>query len=154
MSLIHEKMYQSEDLALIDFQDYIIALTDDLISTYSINCDIYLDIKIDNVKFDIDTLIPIGLFLNEVISNALKYAFNNKNKGTIMIHLLTDDSRKNKYTLIVGDNGSGITQEEFEEEGGSLGMELIKVFAIQLDGELSLLDREGTVFEIKFQTKK
>ena len=153
MALIHEKMYQTEDLAKIDFQDYIVALTDDLIQTYSINCDIFLDIKIDNVKFDIDTLIPIGLLLNEIISNTLKYAFKGTNKGKIIIHLIYDQE-KNIYTLTVGDNGIGISEEVFLTEDGSLGMELIKIFVSQLDGEIELLKQKGSIFKIVFPPRK
>jgi two-component sensor histidine kinase len=149
MALIHEKMYQTGDLATIDFQDYIVALTEDLIQTYSINCDIFLDIKIEKVKFDIDTLIPIGLLLNEIISNALKYAFNNTNKGSITIHL-NFNNETNEYTLLVGDNGSGISEELFLSEDSTLGMELIKIFVSQLDGEIELLKQPGSIYKIKF----
>ena len=153
MALIHEKMYQTGDLSKIDFQDYIISLTDDLIQTYSINCDIFLDIKIEKVKFNIDTLIPIGLLLNEIISNALKYAFNNSNKGSITIHL-NFDTEANEYTLLVGDNGSGISEELFLSEDSSLGMELIKIFVSQLDGEIKLLKQPGSFYKIKFPPRK
>ena len=149
MALIHEKMYQTGDLARIDFQDYIMALTNDLIETYAINTDIFLDIKIDKVKFGIDTLIPLGLLLNEVISNTLKYAFKGREKGRIIIHLLLDE-KSNLYTLIVGDNGIGMPQETFEAEEGSLGIELIKIFTTQLDGKIERLPDEGTIFKIIF----
>ncbi len=150
MALIHEKMYQSGDLAHIDFQDYIMALTNDLIDTYAINCDIFLDIKIEKVKFGIDTLIPLGLLLNEIISNALKYAFNDTDKGKVIINLSLEEN-KNTYTLLVGDNGSGMEKGMLAKEEGSLGMELIKIFVSQLDGNIKRLDDKGTFFEIKFQ---
>jgi len=150
MALIHEKMYQTDDLSRIDFQDYILALTDDLISTYSINCDIFLDIDITETQFDIDTIIPIGLLMNEVISNTLKYAFVNTDKGKLTIHL-DQDYKTKQYTLIIGDNGVGLSQEKFEEEEGtSLGMELIKIFISQIDGRIELLDKKGTYFKIQF----
>lgn len=153
MALIHEKMYQTGDLARIDFQDYIMALTNDLIETYAINTDIFLDIKIDKVKFGIDTLIPLGLLLNEVISNTLKYAFKDRNKGRITIHLLLNEE-SNLYTLIVGDNGIGMPQEIFDAEEGSLGMELIKIFTSQLDGNIKRLPDKGTLFKIVFAPRK
>lgn len=153
MALIHEKMYQTGDLAQIDFQDYIMALTNDLIETYSINTDIFLDIKIDRVKFGIDTLIPLGLLLNEIISNTLKYAFKDKSKGKITIQLNMNEEN-NTYKLLVGDNGIGMPREEFDKEEGSLGIELIKIFVTQLDGDIKRLDEEGTVFEINFIPRK
>ena len=152
MALIHEKMYQTGDLAHIDFQDYIMALTNDLIDTYAINCDIFLDIKIEKVKFNIDTLIPLGLLLNEIISNALKYAFNETEKGKVVINL-TFSEKDNLYTLLVGDNGTGMTKGTLEQEEGSLGMELIKIFVTQLDGEIVRLEDQGTFFEIKFHSR-
>ncbi|MCB9334736.1 MAG: hypothetical protein H6586_01190 [Flavobacteriales bacterium] len=151
MALIHEKMYQTGDLAHIDFQDYIMALTNDLISTYSINCDIFLDIKIDEVKFDIDTIIPLGLLLNEIISNTLKYAFVGRKKGQITIHLHQNED--NSFELIAGDNGIGM-EITLEEESNSLGLELIKIFTEQLDGEIEILDKEGTLYKINFKPRK
>ncbi len=151
MALIHEKMYQTGDLAQIDFQEYISALTNDLIDTYSINCNIFLDIKIEKVKFGIDTLIPLGLLFNEIISNSLKYAFKGTDKGKITIELTPNQD--NTYKLIIGDNGSGMNQELFEKEDGTLGVELIKIFVSQLDGDIKRLDKQGTVFEINFKPR-
>lgn len=152
MALIHEKMYQTGDLAHIDFQDYIMALTNDLISTYSINCDIFLDIKIDDIKFDIDTIIPIGLLLNEIISNTLKYAFVDRKKGRIIIHLKHNED--NSYTLIAGDDGIGMSDDKLQEEDVSLGMELIKIFVEQIDGTIEKLAKEGTVYQINFTSRE
>jgi ligand-binding sensor domain-containing protein/two-component sensor histidine kinase len=152
MALIHEKMYQTGDLAHIDFQDYIMALTNDLISTYSINCEIFLDIKIDDVKFDIDTIIPIGLLLNEIISNTLKYAFIDRAKGRIIMHLTQVDD--NSFTLIAGDDGIGMESHLLDQEDVSLGMELIKIFVEQLDGTIKRLEQKGTVYQIDFKSRK
>ena len=152
MALIHEKMYQTGDLAHIDFQDYIIALTNDLISTYSINCDIFLDIKIEDIKFDIDTIIPIGLLLNEIISNTLKYAFIDRKKGRIIIHL--SHVEENRYLLTAGDDGIGMDNEKLEQEDVSLGMELIKIFVEQLDGKIERLAQKGTVYQIEFLSRE
>ncbi|MGB0887745.1 MAG: ligand-binding sensor domain-containing protein [Vicingaceae bacterium] len=149
MALIHEKMYQTGDLAYIDVQDYIMALTNDLIDTYAINSDIFLDIKIEKEKFSIDTLIPLGLLMNEIISNALKYAFTETNKGKIFIHLNFDD-KKQEYSLIIGDDGVGMPIGNLEIEDGTLGMELIKIFVSQIDGEISRREEKGTSYEINF----
>ncbi len=149
MALIHEKMYQTGDLTLIDIQDYIMALTNDLIDTYSINCDIFLDIKIHKTKFAIDTLIPLGLLLNEIISNALKYAFVGSTKGKMIIHLSLNPE-DNIFTLLVGDNGLGMPFGTLEKEEGTLGMELVKIFVTQLDGEVKRLEEKGTMYKITF----
>jgi two-component sensor histidine kinase/ligand-binding sensor domain-containing protein len=157
MALIHEKMYQTGDLALIDFQDYIMALTNDLIDTYAINCNIFLDIKVENVKFGIDTLIPLGLLFNEIISNTLKYAFINDDKGKITIHLSLEEEEeeeKTVYTLIIGDNGCGMPIGTLEKDDGSLGIELIKIFVSQLDGTIKRLEKKGTFYKIIFFPRK
>lgn len=154
MALIHEKMYQTGDLANIDFQDYIVSLTNDLIATYSINCDIFLDIKIvDHTKFDIDTIIPLGLLINEIISNTLKYGFIGKDKGIISVYLSKNEN--DKFVLKIGDNGIGMSRDRFDGDSESLGIELIKVFTEQLDGEIKLLDNKtGTTYELTFQKRK
>jgi two-component sensor histidine kinase len=152
MALIHEKMYQTGDLSLIDVQDYIMALTNDLIDTYAINCNIFLDIKIHKTKFSIDSLIPLGLLINEVISNTLKYAFDASDKGKMKIHLSLDE-KENIYTLLIGDNGVGMPFGTLEKEDGSLGVELIKTFVTQLDGQVKRLPDKGTFFEIEFPNR-
>ncbi|MDT8412124.1 MAG: two-component regulator propeller domain-containing protein [Vicingaceae bacterium] len=151
MALIHEKMYQSEDLSKIDVQDYIVSLIDDLVSSYSVNCNINLDLKIDQLKFEIDTLIPIGLLLNEIISNSLKYAFKNEDKGTITIYL--SEQNDNTFKLIIGDNGVGMPKGMLQKDDETLGMELIKVFVSQIDGEIKRMDKDGTYFEIDFKKR-
>lgn len=150
MALIHEKMYQSKDLSHIDFKDYITALTKDLISTYALNNTIQLDLKISPIKFGIDTLIPIGLLLNEIISNTLKYAFTKKQIGTISIYI--SEINNKKYELIIGDDGIGMPLGTLLKEDETLGMELIKVFVSQLDGEITRMDKKGTFFKIIFHT--
>ncbi len=110
---------------------------------------IFLDIKIEKVKFGIDTLIPLGLLFNEIISNTLKYAFINKKKGKIIINLSFDE-KENNYTLLIGDNGIGMPTGMLEKEDGSLGIELIKIFVSQLDGTLERLNDKGTVYKIVF----
>lgn len=149
MALIHERMYQTGDLTSIDIQDYITTLTNDLIRTYTINCEIFLNISIYKTMFIIDTLIPLGLLINEIISNALKYAFIGAEKGQILIHL-SFDPEEDIYTLLIGDNGIGMPLGVLEKEDGTLGLELIKIFAAQLDGEIKRVKEKGTMYKIKF----
>ena len=108
--------------------------------------------EIDTVKFNIDTLIPLGLLLNEIISNALKYGFSKTEKGKVTIHLSPDEN-EDMYKMLIGDNGIGMAMGTLEKEEGSLGMELLKVFVSQLEGSIERLDKKGTYFEIKFHTK-
>lgn len=152
MSIIHEKMYRTGDLAHIDVQDYIVALTNELVSTYSINCDIFLDIDIEDIKLDIDTIIPIGLLLNEIVSNSLKYAFQDKDSGKITIHLKKQD---NDFLLVLGDDGIGVPDDFLEDhDDSSLGIVLISVFVEQLDGEITRLKQPGSIFGISFKERR
>ncbi|HRP61599.1 MAG TPA: sensor histidine kinase, partial [Vicingus sp.] len=116
--------------------------------------DIFLDIKIvDHTKFDIDTIIPLGLLINEIISNTLKYGFIGKDKGIISVYLSKNEN--DKFVLKIGDNGIGMSRDRFEGDSESLGIELIKVFTEQLDGEIKLLDNKtGTTYELTFQKRK
>jgi len=149
MSLIHEKMYQSSDLAHINLTEYINLLANNLISSYSIDKHIKPDIRISVKQLSIDTLIPIGLIINELVTNSIKYAFEDKSTGKISISLDVTEDRN--YKLIVGDNGIGIKDDISFEKPISMGMELIKILVEQIDGEIKKKDQKGTVYMILFK---
>ena len=149
MSLIHEKMYQSSDLAHIDIKEYLNLLSHNLISAYSLDKHITLDIQVSVKKLSIDTLIPMGLIINELVTNSIKYAFEGKSAGKISIFFDVTESRR--YKLIVGDNGIGLKDEISLDEPISMGMELIKILVSQIDGEIEQRDQKGTVFKIMFK---
>ncbi len=152
MALIHEKMYRTKDLSDINFNDYVRTLINDLIQTYAINKHIELNIKLPDIKFGIDTSIPLGLLLNEIISNSLKYAFDDTIENPeITVELFYDEENK-EYLLKVGDNGIGLSREIFEKTDlPSLGMELIKIFVQQLDGSIDMVNDNGTIYYIRFK---
>lgn len=147
MALIHEKIYRTENLAKIDFKEYIESLSENLIKTYNLNKIIQIENKIEVEYFGIDQLVPIGLILNEILSNSFKYAFNNFSEGKIWISFFTNN--EGKYSLIVGDSGKGFCLEEFENPK-SLGLELIKTFTEQLNGTIELNNQKGTEYKIVF----
>jgi two-component sensor histidine kinase len=147
MALIHEKIYRTENLAKIDFKEYIESLSGNLIKTYNLNKTIQIDKKIDVEYFGIDQLVPIGLILNEILSNSFKYAFKNFSEGKIWISFFSN--KDGKYSLIVGDSGIGFSLEEFETPK-SLGLELIKTFTEQLNGTIELNTQKGTEYKIIF----
>ena len=154
MALIHEKMYRTKDLSDINFNDYVNSLLKDLIETYAINKKIKLNILIPEIKFGIDTSIPLGLLLNEIISNSLKYAFDDTVQNPEIIVQLFYDRENDEYLLKVGDNGKGMPREIFEKTDlPSLGMELIKIFVQQLDGTIDMLNDKGTIYYIRFKTR-
>ncbi len=150
MALIHDKLYSIKDLSSIQVKEYIENLIDSLINSYGLKNKIELKLTIEPLTFSVDTLIPLGLLLNEIISNSLKYAFNKEMKsGLIEVSLKALEN--NKYELLVSDNGQGFSKDVFNEPQNSLGIELIKAFVDQLDGTIEKLDLPGTSYRIVFQ---
>jgi len=149
MALIHEKLYQSKDYAHIELGEYIRDLALSLYNTYQADMSlIKLSTDIDVQHFDIDTAIPCGLILNELISNAIKHAFPEGRKGVITVSLRNTDDED--IQLTVGDNGIGISEESFRERDQSLGMVLVETLVKQLNGTLSFNTEGGTEFIIRF----
>jgi len=152
IALVHEKLYKSEDLARIDFNEYVKNLINDLYRSYGINSDrIAMNTNVSNVFLSIDTAIPCGLIINELISNSMKHAFPKRNKGSIHIDFYSD---KNKYVLNVGDNGIGLPKNLDFRNTKSLGLQLVNNLVHQLDGTIELNKENGTEFEITFTKLK
>ncbi len=150
MSLVHEKLYMSKSLSGINFLDYINSLTSSLFQINKVSSDlIQLKLDIEEVFFDIQTAIPCGLILNELISNSLKYAFPLGRKGTIEISLASLGN--NSYRLIVKDDGIGFSQEVDFENPEFFGIQIVKLLTDQLGGEVLLKRDFGTTFEISFK---
>ncbi|MFB2837027.1 histidine kinase dimerization/phosphoacceptor domain -containing protein [Floridanema evergladense] len=149
MALIHEKLYQSQGLAQIDAADYINSLTNNLVSFHKqISDRIDLDIQIEPISLDIDTAIPCGLIINELICNALKYAFVDRSTGKITIKLKVI---KNKFIMLeIADNGIGLPPGFNIEMNETLGLQLVNNLTNQLDGTLKVCSQSGTYFCITF----
>ncbi len=148
MALIHEKLYRSEDLARIDFAEYIRNLTGSLSRSYEINPNkVELKINVDKTSLGIDTAIPCGLIINELVSNSLKYAFPDGREGEINIDFHSDGD---KLTLIVTDNGIGFPKDLDFRNTESLGLQLVNNLANQLNGNVELDGTDGTQFKITF----
>lgn len=135
IALIHENLYQSEDLSNIKFERYVKSLIDDLFHSFGVDSDkIHIDIKIKDIVMGIETAIPCGLIINELISNTLKHAFPD-GKGQITLEL--DEKENKSYSLIIKDNGEAFP-DEFEANNETLGMKLISSLVSQLDGEMTI----------------
>lgn len=147
MALVHEQTYLSKDLANIDVNNYLAHLTRDLCYAYTIDTKLDLDIRINVPTLSVDTLIPLGLLINEVISNSLKYAFKGRKQGVIMVHL--DGDEHGGLHLRIGDDGVGLPDRSRWERPQSLGMELIHTLAGQLDARIGLVPGPGTVYELR-----
>ncbi len=150
MSLIHKKLYASSDFGEIDLADYIPSLASNLLSSYQITPDhITLQMEVVPVLLNIDQAIPCGLIVNELVSNALKYAFPGDRRGQIQIHLHTVAS--GQIELTIQDNGIGLPETVDWEYAQSLGLSLVHDLVVeQLEGSLSVERSGGTTFKIQF----
>jgi two-component sensor histidine kinase len=153
ISLVHEKLYKSEDYGNMNVKEYINMLVENLIDTYSINKSIELKFELEVQFFNLNTIIPLGLLLNEIISNSFKYAFNEAAISIIEIQLYKLTS-ENDYILIIGDNGKGYDAELFNAESSTLGLELVKILSNQLNGSIEKIDRPGAYYILKFRPLK
>ena len=148
MALVHERFYQSEELTEINFSEYIEKLCQFLYQSYGDKTDrISLQVEGDKIKFDMDTAMPCGLLVNEIVSNAYKYAFPGQRSGRILIRLKRVNE---KVVLLVEDNGAGLPEDFDIDNSQSLGMQLIQALTSQLDGELVVKREKGLSFEVSF----
>jgi two-component sensor histidine kinase len=149
MALIHERLYQSENLAVIDFSDYVRDLAEHLLLSYGVGAEnVTLDVEADAVFLDIDTAAPCGLLLNELVSNALKHGFPDSRKGVIQVGLCSDQD--GHLTLTVSDDGVGFPKDIDMQNARSLGLQLVQTLARQLDGRIEVHRRNGTAFIVTF----
>lgn len=153
MALIHQNLYQDTALIGVETSDYVNKLANSLIKNYKIeDKKIVLNIDVDPMKLDIDTIIPLGLVINELISNALKYAFTNQSSGAIDILLKSSDKT---LTLSVVDNGKGLPKDFSVEQVSSLGFRLIKAFSDKLKADLNISSSdEGTKISLTIPNLK
>ena len=152
MALIHERLYQSTDLKRIDFGDYLRTLAKDLYHTYVMDTDlIKLNVDVDDIKLDINTSIPLGLILNELVTNCLKHAFSHGESGEINIKF---HAHNKKYFLEVKDNGIGFPNYIDYKNTDTLGLKLVTSLTEQIDGQIEFNNISGTSFKIIFTEEK
>jgi len=149
ISLIHQKLYQSENLSTIDMSVYIRELIEYLSEGFSSNKNVVMDINISPVKLDVSQAVPLGLILNEAISNSIKYAFNETKNGRIDV--LLEPAAEGKYLLCITDNGIGLPDGFDLDNTSSLGMSLMHGLTAQLEGEFLLQNRNGLSICVTFK---
>jgi two-component sensor histidine kinase/Tfp pilus assembly protein PilF len=150
MSMIHQRLYQGKSLSHIEMKDYFCNLGKHVIESYGMEDQVEMDCTMDPISVDIDYAIPIGLIVNELLSNALKYAFPDKRKGQIRVSL---EQRGTLLHLMVSDNGVGKDLSD-HTRGTGFGTQLIELLTTQLDGEMDLIVGEGTSVTFEFQLPK
>ncbi len=154
IALVHERLYQSKDLGKIDFKEYVVKLTNDLFRSFAINASLVkLNININNIYISIDTAVPCGLIINELISNSLKYAFPEigitQNDCNITIDF--NKNGNNELILQIYDNGKGLPEGLDISKTQSLGLQLVDTLVAQLEGTLDIKNSNGASFTIKFK---
>ncbi|MCQ1534900.1 PAS domain S-box protein [Methanosarcina sp. KYL-1] len=164
MSMIHEELYRSRDMENLDFTAYVQKLAAELFRSYNLEStaiNLLMDIEKD-ISLKMDTAIPMGIIINELVSNALKHAFPEGTEGEIRIkiHRLRSHNPENpesngnsRLLLIISDNGSGFPENIDFENPNSLGLQLVNTLVEQIEGEIELKRKKGTEFRIAFGEK-
>ena len=152
MSFIHESLYQSNDFSQINFSEYVISLSKNLVHSYGVFDNfVKLELQVENVSLNLDQSIPCGLLINELVSNALKYGFPDKKKGTITIELF----EKNEYLhLMVKDDGVGMPSTINYKETDTLGLQLVMTLVEQIGGTIKLENVAGTEYTLIFKKEQ
>jgi PAS domain S-box-containing protein len=148
MAFIHESLYQNKDFSQINFSEYIVTLVKNLFYSFEANQQkIRPNFDVEPILLNLDTSIPCGLIVNELVSNALKYAFKDSNEGAIFVELKKVGG---KIKMVIGDNGRGMPDEINYKNTETLGLQLVNTLTEQINGTISMKQNKGTIFEIIF----
>ena len=146
MSFIHQRLYKTESLTAVNMKEYLTDLAESLVSSYGFNRDDFdLHITVDKEMLDIDKALPIGLIINELVTNALKYAYTGIIRPALYITLTDEDA---KLVCAVKDNGIGIDEQQWKQKKNSFGKQLITALCKQLRAQQTMVVSEGTRFTI------
>ncbi len=145
MSLIHQRLYKTDDVSTVNIKDYFTELAESLMQAYGYSSDDFeLNIEVENPALDVDLAIPLGLIVNELITNSFKYAYEGIERPSLNIYLKNDAT----ITLKIQDNGIGINEELVSQKSNSFGQKLIKGLSKQLKGTYKFENNQGTYFEL------
>ncbi len=149
MSMIHQKLYQGKNLSSIGMKEYLVDLSQHILDSYGQEGSIEYDYDLEDMELDVDSAIPVGLIVNELLTNSYKHAFPNSRKGVINItckHISED-----RILLEVADNGIGLLEFDKEDDQGSgFGTQLIDLLIQQLDGSIMTVNGSGTRIRMEF----
>jgi two-component sensor histidine kinase len=149
IGIVHQKLYQGTNLGAVEMKDYVLNLSESILDSFGATGKVDLELAMEQLDLDIDTAVPLGLIINELITNAVKYAFPNKEHGKLTIKL--ERQKDNVLHLVVSDNGvgkSGITY------GTGFGGQLISLLTNQLNGTMTEENENGTTVIFDFKLKK
>lgn len=151
MSIIHQRLYQNDHLSSIEMKDYFFNLGSHILDSFGEEDRIKINYKMPELHLDVDTAVPLGLIVNELLTNSLKYAFPNKQPGEITIYL--DKKSAQEIQLLVKDNGIGQTEGE-PVKGTGFGKKLIDLLTRQLDGTMQVIYTSGTQYLFSFKVHR
>ncbi|MDY7395095.1 histidine kinase dimerization/phosphoacceptor domain -containing protein [Aureibaculum sp. 2210JD6-5] len=151
MSMIHQKLYQRNNLSKVEMKDYFVNLSSHVLDSFGIENQISVECDMKPLEVDIDMAIPLGLIVNELLTNAMKYAFPNNRKGKIIINL--KKTTKDTYSLSFEDDGIGLIQTKKTNDVG-FGTQLINLLVTQLGGKITRNTNDGTGIYCEFQYEK
>lgn len=149
IGIVHQKLYQGKNLGAVEMKDYVLNLSESILDSFGATGKVDLQLAMENLDLDIDTAVPLGLIINELITNTVKYAFPNNQKGKLTIKL--EKQANNMLHLVVSDNGvgkSGVVQ------GTGFGGQLISLLTNQLNGTMTEENQNGTRVTFDFKLKK
>ncbi|MCC7263723.1 MAG: hypothetical protein IT369_14510 [Candidatus Latescibacteria bacterium] len=150
MALIHERLYQSPDLARIDFTNYVQILVPRLFDSYqTTGQQVSLKLEVAAISLEVSQAIPCGLIINELIANALKHAFREGRQGQLVLSM-AQTAGDEEIVLVVADNGIGLPDEVVLGQANTLGLQLVQVLTKQLKGRITIDRSAGTRFELRF----
>ena len=149
MAMVHQKLYQEADVSRVDFEDYLNELIEYLATGLQpFGVEVKYKVECEKIAFNLQTAIPLGLIINEVITNSLKYAFADRKEGNISIKATKNEGR---IFIVITDDGIGLPQDLDPVKSNTLGMHLIRLLARQIKAEIMLRTGKGTKFEIKIK---
>lgn len=149
IGIVHQKLYQGTNIAAVEMKDYFINLSDSILDTFGADDRVTIECAMNQLELDIDTAVPLGLIVNELLTNALKYAFPDGRKGKIRIEMnATEDA---SISLKIADDGIGISGAA---QGTGFGSQLVALLTRQLDGSLRQEANDGTIVYLDFRTKR
>ena len=152
MSLIHQNLYKKDNLTDIEMSPYIDKLANHLIDTYQVESgEIKINTQVDDITLDVETVVPIGLIINELISNSLKYAFPDDRNGNTNIDLI---EKEDQLILSISDDGIGLNEKQLQSKTETFGHSLIRAFKNKLDADITISSDRGTKVELHIKNFK
>jgi len=148
ISMIHERLYKSTSVSSLNFGDYLRALAKNVFQAFAVNERVQLKLDIPDIISDVDTLIPCGLILNELLTNSLKYAFPDSIEGVVTVRFYESG---NKYHMVVSDNGIGMSSSEEIGSINTMGLMIVDSLVKQINGDIKIENAGGTTVNIAFQ---